>query len=272
MHKLLMKFLWFAKGIYRQIFGIFQPREFITVKLNGRAIEFAKLSGDTGDQIFRGDEIEIYEWIETLPKGSVFYDLGASIGNFSLYAANSGLKVFAFEPDPKSFAVLSKNILNAESKSGVKIVGIEAAINSGISSSSILLTNTLKNQPGDHHHVLKLDYSYGEPGIFMNLSGQVEVASISIDQFIFEKGNPPPDFMKIDIDGSELEFVKGAKKYLGSKLCKGFILELFEDEVIYNQIIANLLEYGYVIERMYPVSHKKVPVKGLFNVLFSPTS
>lgn len=272
MQKLIMKFLWFSKGIYRKTFSLIYPREFITVTLNGREIEFAKLSGDTGDQIFRGDEIEIYQWIDTLPKGAVFYDLGASIGNFSLYAANLGLKVYAFEPDPKSFKVLSKNSLNAESKSEIKIVAIEAAINSGVSSSAILLTNTLKNQPGDHHHVLKLDYSYGEPGIFMNLNGEEEVASISIDQFIFEKGNPPPDYMKIDIDGSELEFVKGAKKYLESKLCKGFMLELYEDEIIYNQIIADLLEYGYRIEKIHPVSHKKVPVKGLFNILFLPIS
>lgn len=246
------------------------PHELIAVQINSREIEFAKLSGDTGDQIIRGDEIEIYEWIETLPKGAVFYDLGASIGNFSLYAANCGLIVYAFEPDPKSFSVLQRNILNAGSKSKVKIVGIEAAINSGISSSAILLTNSLKNQPGDHHHVLKLEYSYGEPGIFMNLNTEERVASISIDQYIFEKGNPPPDFMKVDIDGSELEFVKGAKKYLELKLCKGFMMELYDDEIIYNQIISDLFDCGYVIERMHPVSHKRVPVKGFFNILFVP--
>jgi FkbM family methyltransferase len=42
-------------------------------------------------------------------EGDVVIDIGAGIGEFSLWAASAGTSVIAFEPDPRAFACLEKN-------------------------------------------------------------------------------------------------------------------------------------------------------------------
>ena len=60
-------------------------------------------------------EPELLDWIDTFPPDAVFYDLGASIGLFSLYAGFRGAKVYAFEPEAQNFGTLELNhFLNNE--------------------------------------------------------------------------------------------------------------------------------------------------------------
>jgi hypothetical protein len=79
------------------------------LKVKGTKLRFAVLEGDTADQIQRKYEEEVYVYIMKIPRGAVFFDLGASIGNFSLFSAARGLKTYAFEPDPKNFEALELN-------------------------------------------------------------------------------------------------------------------------------------------------------------------
>lgn len=58
-----------------------------------------------------GKEPETIGWIDRFDDGDVLWDIGANIGQFTLYAgANQALTVLAFEPSPASFAVLCENI------------------------------------------------------------------------------------------------------------------------------------------------------------------
>src|SRR5690242_12854106 len=44
----------------------------------------------------------------------VIVDIGAGIGEFTLWCADAGARVFAFEPDSRAFACLSRNIAGIE--------------------------------------------------------------------------------------------------------------------------------------------------------------
>ena len=56
------------------------------------------------------DEPEVLDYIDSLPIGDTFYDLGSCVGYFSLYAKNKGLNVYSFEVDPKNFGGLQSNV------------------------------------------------------------------------------------------------------------------------------------------------------------------
>ncbi len=51
-------------------------------------------------------EPETVEWIRSFPEGSVLWDVGASVGPYSLIAAALGHKVVAFEPFAPSYGHL----------------------------------------------------------------------------------------------------------------------------------------------------------------------
>src|SRR4030095_11215468 len=64
------------------------------------------------DQLISGKkEPETGKWIEdTLSDAGGSFDIGANIGNYTVYAAKSHprLRIFAFEPEPCSFVQFSK--------------------------------------------------------------------------------------------------------------------------------------------------------------------
>ena len=43
-------------------------------------------------------EPETIEWIDSFKKDDVFWDVGANVGTYSLYAGMKGIKTLAFEP------------------------------------------------------------------------------------------------------------------------------------------------------------------------------
>lgn len=72
--------------------------------VSDRSTAYWPLSGTTS-------EPETLQWVETFRPGEVFYDIGANIGLYSLYAAASRCVCVAFEPNPFSFDTLVRNIV-----------------------------------------------------------------------------------------------------------------------------------------------------------------
>ena len=60
---------------------------------------------------FSTKEPETLEWIDSMPDGSVVWDIGANVGIYSCYAAkNLNCNVYAFEPSVFNLELLAKNI------------------------------------------------------------------------------------------------------------------------------------------------------------------
>ncbi|MDO8871641.1 MAG: FkbM family methyltransferase [Methanoregula sp.] len=55
-------------------------------------------------------EPETIAWIDTLSLPSTFWDFGANVGIYSIYAAKKGHFVVCFEPSSREFKILQRNI------------------------------------------------------------------------------------------------------------------------------------------------------------------
>jgi hypothetical protein len=80
---------------------------------NGQILKFIvpNYLSDWRAQTFSTKEPETLEWIDSMPEHCVLWDVGANIGIYSLYAAQSkGAKVFAFEPSIFNLELLARNI------------------------------------------------------------------------------------------------------------------------------------------------------------------
>jgi len=72
---------------------------------------------------FSTKEPETLEWIDSFPRGSVVWDIGANVGLYSCYAAQArGCKVFSFEPSVFNLELLARNIFLNSLTASVTII------------------------------------------------------------------------------------------------------------------------------------------------------
>ncbi len=131
----------------------------------------------------------------TITQGSVVYDLGGHVGFYTLLASElvgpTG-KVFAFEPLPRNLSLLKEHLrLNQV----LNVTVIEAAVSdkSGVVSFNESLTSAMG-------HISK--------------DGKLQVKTVVLDELILSGEIPPPDYLKIDIEGAEVMALSGAKSIL----------------------------------------------------------
>ena len=149
---------------------------------------------------------KIYEKNETnfvkdsVNKGDIVIDIGANIGYYTLMFAklvgDTG-KIYSFEPDPRNFLILEKNI----QINGYNNIILEKKAVSNKLGKSILYVN--ENSAGSSMH---------KPN---NVVNQIDVDLITLDNY-FEVNSITPDFIKIDIEGYELNALKGMESILQS--------------------------------------------------------
>ena len=147
--------------------------------------------------------------------GDVVIDIGANIGWYSLLLAGlaaENVDIFAFEPDPLNFELLTHNI---ELNGRQCITALPKALAAGDGVQRLYQHDS--NNLG-RHSLLQLQ------------DGQsVEVPTTSLDSFWEQQqlGSRVPRFIKIDIEGYELIALRGATKVL--ERCPAVLCEFSPD-------------------------------------------
>ncbi|HUD44768.1 MAG TPA: FkbM family methyltransferase [Patescibacteria group bacterium] len=135
-----------------------------------------------------------------LKNGSVAYDIGANIGIHTLALSKlvgSEGRVVSFEPSSAS-DVLDINL----SQNGI--------------TNAQVVRKAVSDSDGDVPFFLH-EYSFGNhiAQVSNELKKAKKVPEISIDSFVQQGLAKPPDFMKIDVEGAELQVIQGAQNTLG---------------------------------------------------------
>lgn len=203
-------------------------------------------------------EPELLDWIDNIPQGEVLYDIGASNGIFSMYAAACGLRVIAVEPDPLNYFLLSyNNYLNAKSYD----ITLEGCYNFAISKAMAVGNIHIKHMElGGHEKIL--DKSKDVFGNEFQPDYSHSVLKCALDNLIGEIGLPQPTYLKIDVDGSEAEVLEGAAICL--KNAESVFIELTES-FLESFAMSFFKNHGFSLQQKYQVQS----YEGLFNCIFS---
>lgn len=133
----------------------------------------------------------------SLAAGGIFLDVGAHHGYYTLMAARMvgrGGRVLAFEPDPFNAFYLGEHV-RANRLANVEIV--EAAVGA---------------KPG----MVRFAAGTGTGTGHVAAEGTIEVAMVSLDEALGARG-VTPSLVKIDVEGGELDVLRGGERMLAEQ-------------------------------------------------------
>ena len=172
--------------------------------------------------LFKIKEPEVRRYIkDNILDKDVFFDIGANIGVFSVYAAklHKNISVYCFEPEYSNVHLLKNNILANNIDKQVSIFSIGISNETGLSK-----LHLSDNAPGaavhteSQNNIKMTDEGY-------RVIGKEGIMTITLDEFC-EKSGIVPNCLKIDTDGNELKILTGAVKILKHSEFRSMIIEM----------------------------------------------
>jgi FkbM family methyltransferase len=172
-------------------------------------------------------------WINSFEPGSVFWDIGASVGVFSLYAAQgTDTRVVAFEPAAVNYYLLSANCEANKLHDRVDclLVGV-----------------------GPRRAIAKLEVSQFRPARSFSFRGKRDepyegrqaAVVLSIDELIDDYGLPCPNYIKIDAPGASEGIIAGAARTFRRPEVRQIHLEVRDASKGGQRILEMLSQSGF---------------------------
>jgi FkbM family methyltransferase len=189
---------------------------------------------------FFDDEPDTLAWIDRFSDRAVFWDVGANIGQFALYAAlRPEVCVIAFEPGAASYAVLNRNIEINRMDDRVRAYPI------ALSDRTTLDTlNMATTEAGSSMHAFGTTIDCFDRDI--PVAFRQAAIGMSADDFQRIFAAPLPTHLKIDVDSIEAAIIRGAATILDSPAVESVWVEVLGDETPRGrEIAAALARHGY---------------------------
>lgn len=238
------------QNLYRFIFShhfFFKFNSFIhKLSIIGIGINEDENSFVNGEKYFKSN------YIKPLILNSsnfILFDVGSFQGDYikDLNKLSKNLEIFCFEPDILSFTNLKNKY------SGTKGINIyNTAISSSIRESKLYSYNSMDNR----------SHSSMNKNVFSNYFKKNYVANTvhttTIDEFCKLNNVNNIDLLKIDVEGHELEVLKGANEMISknkiSKIQFEFTQLNVEQRIFFKDFWDFLKQYDYTIYRLLPKS------------------
>lgn len=209
---------------------------------------------------FNEKEPDTLDWIDAcFQPGETFYDVGANIGQYTLYAARrlgGRARILAFEPEALNHAKLNRNILLNDLGDVVTAYPIAVSDRTAIQH---FYSKTFA--PGAALHALGEPVTQGAvPFAPQNRQGAM---AVSLDDLTGRFGLPFPDHVKIDVDGIEDKIVAGASRTLEDARLKTVLIEVFMFEDMAGKIESAFFARGFSLANAVPVDYTEGIVQNL---------
>lgn len=173
--------------------------------------------------------------------GDVVIDVGAFIGYYTLLAGKligSKGKVFSFEPSPAHFDSLNKNILRNKLRN-IKTFNLSVSNKKGVVSFY---------EAGSGSSLIKEE---AETHIGKKII-PIQSKAVTLNDFVKKEKIKHADFIKIDVEGWDLQVLKGASNLLRGKDAPDVMVEVF-DVVLKRggssaiEVLAYMKSFGYAV-------------------------
>jgi FkbM family methyltransferase len=177
--------------------------------------------------------IDYYIAKKFIRAGDVVADIGANIGFCSLlYLMHGASKIFAFEPHPVIF-----NRLNT--LAGEDLIPFELALSDTIGSAELIISS--KHNQG---HTLNPAWIKEFPCVFGDNPEKCIIKTSTLDEIL---GDEKIDFLKVDIEGNEIAFLRGAKSILENNPPRIIQIEIYP--AVFHATVLLLRSYYKFIKR-----------------------
>jgi FkbM family methyltransferase len=141
---------------------------------------------------------EMNMWRRCLKPDVLFVDVGANVGTYTIWAAEQGAEVIALEPAEDTFALLVENV----ALNGYNVHAMQAAAGAGCGTARFTVGR--------------------DAGNCLDPAGPVETPLVTVDSII---GGRVVAGMKVDVEGYEIEVLRGCARALSEHRLKLIQLE-----------------------------------------------
>ena len=170
-------------------------------------------------------EPETLDWIDGWAgDGQVFFDIGANIGVFTIYAAlrHPQARIIAFEPEYANLHLLRDNVIRNQLQKRVEVYSIALSNRNGLSQLHIQDVT-----PGAALH------TESRTALRQTKSAKAVVwhegiGTFTLDHFC-EEMQVAPTQLKIDVDGTEQDILEGGSRTLRASALQSLMMEMYQE-------------------------------------------
>lgn len=170
---------------------------------------------------FSTKEPETLEWIDSLEEGAVFWDIGANVGLYSIYAAKTkSCRVYAFEPSVFNLELLARNVWLNRLTDLITLIPLPLTEKLSVSKftmSSMDWGGALSTFAAEFDH-------NGAP---LNKLFEFKALGISMQDAVGALEISRPDYIKMDVDGIEHLILRGGSSVISG--VKQVLIEINDD-------------------------------------------
>jgi len=210
-------------------------------------------------------EPETLSWIDNFEKKNkiIFWDIGANIGLYSIYASlkHSDIQVTSFEPSTSNLRTLSRNISinNLDKKITISQLPLS---NLSFETKTLNETNFLE---GYSQNTFGSEINFD--GKKMKINNKYKILGTSVDYLTSNNILNFPNYIKIDVDGIEHLIMKGSIKTFTNEKLKSILVEINENySEQYTEILKIMEKSGF---RCINKNRAEEFYKGKFNKTFN---